>query len=269
VNVLYPPDITCLPSDILCTDLGLCSNHIELGDIDNPGVPSNTTGEILDWEWTVYDPDGTTVLGSGTSTGITPDQIGPVDFPIGTSTIHWYAENLSGHDECDQTLTVEDCEDPTFDSDPITNCVDMLYSATYTTGTPNPNIYTEDNLILDPSPDAYTFEAGNTTLDISNLDDNCCDLDSLTIHWRIDFVDTYDPINFVSSPTFISHASISGTGQPSAYGVDILLPGDGVTFETVIHHISYWVEDCNGNISDEQIEEIIVTPRPELIKITN
>ncbi len=103
VNVLYPPDITCLPPDTLQMDLGLCYNHIESGDVDNPGVPSNTTGEVLDWIWTVYDPDGVEI-GTGSSSGVSPTPIGPVDLPEGTSTIHWYAENLSGHDECDQLV---------------------------------------------------------------------------------------------------------------------------------------------------------------------
>jgi len=268
INVLYPPDITCLPPDTTCADPDFCYKHIESGDIDNPGVPYDTTGAVLDWTWTVYNPDGDSIA-SGTSTGISPTPVGPVDFPIGTSTIYWYAENPSGHDDCEQTFTVEDCEPPTFVSAPITNCVDMLYSATYTTGTPNPNIYTDDNLILNPSPDVYTFEVGDTTLNITNLDDNCCDLDSLTIHWRIDFTDTYDPMNFISSPTLVHRDSIVGTGQPSEYGVDILFPGDGVEFKSVTHFISYWVEDCNGNVSPEQTEEIIVTPRPELIKNTN
>lgn len=265
--VLYPPDIDCLPPLTYNTDADACTHRLPTGPND-PGVPDNITGDLLTWEYTIYNPDGS-VAATGGSTGVTADPIDPYDFMLGTSTIRWVGINASGTDTCSQLITVVDNQPPTFDSAPITNCVEMLNSATYTTGTPNPNIYTEDNLILDPSPDVFVFEAGNTTLDLSNFADNCCDIDSLIIHWRIDFVDTYDPMNFRTTPTLISHPSITGTGQPSEYGSDIHFPGDGVTFEIVTHTINYWVEDCNGNISDEQQEDIIVTPRPELIKLTH
>jgi hypothetical protein len=67
--------------------------------------------------------------------------------------------------------------------------------------------------------------------------------------------------------TAVTHPSISGTGQPSTYGSDILLWGDGVTFTTITHTISYWVEDCNGNTSQTQIQNITITPRPQIIKM--
>ena len=70
----------------------------------------------------------------------------------------------------------------------------------------------------------------------------------------------------------MSNGSISGTGQPSTYMVlgvptDMFFPGDGVEFETIIHHITYTVTDCNGNIAATQTQEIVVTPRPEIIKM--
>ena len=91
----------------------------------------------------------------------------------------------------------------------------------------------------------------------------------MTINWRIDFVDVpspypTDPLN--PAGPYISHAPISGTGQPSTHVGNIELWGDGVEFKTITHTITYWVEDCNGNISAEQTENIIINPRPEIIK---
>jgi hypothetical protein len=254
VFALYPPDITCLPPVTLQTDLGECFNHIESGDADNPGVPSNSTGEVLNWTWTVYAPDGTTVLGTGTSTGVSPTPVGPVDFPIGTSTIHWYASNLSGHDECDQLVTVTDEEPPTFSANPFEDCVESLMSAVYTVGTDN-IIYNPDY----PDGDYNIFRIGDTSLDIvlSDYVDNCCVLtDAYSIRWTIDF-EGGDP----------SEPSVSGTGQPSEYAAEIYLWGDGANFLPRVHTITYWMTDCNGNESAPVTATITINPRPELIKM--
>jgi hypothetical protein len=262
VNVLYPPDITCLPPDTLDMDAGVCYNHMESGDSDNPGVPSNTTGEVLDWTWTVYNPDGT-VAATGTSTGVSPDPVGPVDFLVGTSTIHWYAENLSGHDECDQLVTVLDLQPPTFSADPFEDCVETLTLAVYS-GDADDLDYNPDY----PNGDYKLMEIGDTSLDIdlSTYVDNCCVItDGYIMRWTIDF-----------EGSDASEPSISGIGQPSTYSdivtgyaQDIYLWGDGVTFQSRVHTISYWITDCNGNESDAITTTITVNPRPELIKITN
>ena len=121
VTVLFPPDITCAPDKIYNTDPGLCTHRLPT-DALNPGVPTNSTVETLVWTWTIYNPDGS--FGStGTSTGATAQDIGPYDFQLGTSTIHWRAENLSGHDECDQLITVIDKQPPTFEADAILKIV--------------------------------------------------------------------------------------------------------------------------------------------------
>ncbi|MEZ5104641.1 MAG: HYR domain-containing protein [Draconibacterium sp.] len=260
INVLYPPEITCLPPDTLQMDPGVCYNHIEAGDIDNPGVPSNTTGEVLEWTWTVYDPDGVEIA-TGTSTGVSPAQIGPVDFPKGTSTIHWYAQNLSGHDECDQLVTVVDEEPPTFTANPYEDCVEPLFHAIYTGDA--------DNLDYDPDyPDADydILYPGDTGLDIdlATYADNCCVLsDGYALRWEIDFEG-----NNPAEP------NISGYSQPSTY-VDpnsglasiIKLWGDGTNFQSRTHTITYWITDCNGNESDGIQTTITINPRPELIKM--
>jgi hypothetical protein len=70
------------------------------------------------------------------------------------------------------------------------------------------------------------------------------------LHWRIDFGGATPP------------APISGTGQPSAYGSDIIFPGDGATFLDVTHTITYWVVDLSGNESVHQPVTVTIHPRP-------
>jgi hypothetical protein len=56
------------------------------------------------------------------------------------------------------------------------------------------------------------------------------------------------------------------TGQPSAYGANILIPGDGINFNDVVHTVTYWVVDCHGNVSEPQTRIVIIKPRPNIIK---
>jgi hypothetical protein len=86
----------------------------------------------------------------------------------------------------------------------------------------------------------------------------------MVIHWRIDFMPTPNPLPPYS---LVNTPSISGTGQPSAYGTNIQLPGDGVTFLDVIHTITYWIVDCHNNITAETTVNITIKPRPNVIKL--
>ena len=256
VTVESEPIINCPPDTTVYVASGLCINNFD------PGIPDLIQGAApIDWTWEMT---GATI-GFGSTTGATPlpDLIGPVDFNVGTTTITWIAENLSGIDSCSYLVNVIDTIQPAFTTSPLTECVDFLYSAVFTSANPNPNLNADDNLILNPSPDYFTFISGNTALDLITLDDNCCDSTSMTIDWRIDFSNTPDPLN---PPSVLIHAFISGTGQPSTYGSNMYFPGDGVYFTNITHIITYWVTDCNGNISETQTENIVITPRPELIK---
>jgi hypothetical protein len=109
------------------------------------------------------------------------------------------------------------------------------------------------------------FRKGSTQLDLdpvaNNFSDNCCATNLLEIHWRIDFTDTPNP---TPPPTMLTHTSINGTGQPSAYISDIKLPGDGVHFTSIVHKITYWLIDCNGNKSEDIVVNITINPRPEM-----
>jgi hypothetical protein len=267
VTVMGEPVITCLPPVNYNTDPGVCTATRNSGHY---GLPTLVDGvQPITWTWTITDPDGITIGATGTFIGSSgtpgPPSVPDYAFKLGTSTILWRAENISGFDECTQTVTVTDAQAPDFIPHSITECVDFLHSVVYNETSPNPNSGVDPNLIKDPSPDYYTFVKGNITLDLTGLGDNCCTPASLIINWRIDFANTPDPLN-PSGPALV-HPSISGTGQPSTYATDIKLWGDGVNFTSMTHTISYWVEDCHGNVSGIQTGTIIVSPRPQIIKL--
>jgi len=241
VTVLAKPEITCMLPIVHDTDPGKCSYKVD------PGVPTLEQGvQPITWTWSIKGPDGT-IEATGTSktpdNGPTPTSIGPYDFKVGISTITWTATNISGSDICTQTVTISDKEPPTFTPPgPFEFCVENLFSAAYVS----------NNLKINPDPDYYLFKASSTIFDISNINDNCCALN--TIRWEIVFS--------TGQPT------ISGTGQPSTYkesGIptDIKLWGDGITFTTLTHQIRYWVKDCNNNENPIPVVlDIRIHPRP-------
>ena len=143
---------------------------------------------------------------------------------------------------CSQTVNVTDNQPPTFTPPTaISDCVESLNNAIYN----STNVY---------RPEYFTYSpTGNNMLDLTGLSDNCCTSGTLLISWRIDF----------SGGT---PASITGTGQPSTYGSLIQFPGDGTTFLNMTHTITYWVTDCNGNVSPTQTSTITIKPRPNVIK---
>ena len=265
VTVTGIPEIDC-PDDILQpTDAGVCTRALDPGvPVLEPGSPSADS-----WSWEMT---GATT-GSGSNTGSTPDPISPnpYTFNEGVTTITWTVCNVSGCATCEQIITITDLEPPTFTTQPYENCVEPINWAIYNPSNPNPVSGVNPNLEISPSPDYRLFEIGDTSLDLLSLEDNCCDSVDMTIHWRIEFSNTPDPLN----PTgpYLTHPDIEGTGQPSTYinpvtgfAKDIELWGDGVFFTEVVHHIYYWVEDCNGKMSETIDEEIKITPRPEIIK---
>jgi hypothetical protein len=285
ITVLGAPVITCPDDYTTNTDPGVCTATRNSGtspDLLHYGLPTLQEGvHPIVWTWTITNPDGSEGA-TGTYdeevTGINgPPVIPDYPFELGESVITWRAENLSGSDECTHLVIVEDKEPPTFTSAPITNCVDRIQWATYTNGSPSPEPFNRDNLILFPNPDGYTFVAGNITLDLTNLDDNCCtpadpanptdinDPEHFTINWTITFVQTPDPDG--PAGALLTHTPISGTGQPSDYGSDIYMPGDGINFTTVTHTITYTVTDCHGNVAATQTQNIEVTPRPKIEKM--
>jgi hypothetical protein len=257
--VLFPPDIDCLPPLTYSTDAGVCTHRLPTGPND-PGVPVNTTGDLLTWEYIIYNPDGSTGS-TGGSTGVTASPIDPYDFMLGTSTIRWVGINASGTDTCSQLITVVDSIPPTFEAKNFEDCVERLMSAVYT-GNVDDIAYNPDY----PDGDYKILYIGDTDLDIdlNTYIDNCCVLaDGYSLFWKIEF-DGNDP----------SEPDITGTGQPSTYKdpittapMDIFLWGDGVNFQQRIHTITYTMTDCHGNVSAPVVKTITINPRPQLIKM--
>ena len=255
VTITAKPVIDC-PADIVTnTTASDCTQSLD------PGVPELISGsQPITWTWTIVDPTGN-IQASGTFSGTVPIPGGPPDlgdivFKEGTSTITWTATNLAGTTSCTHTVTVIDNVKPTFDlPTAFSECVERIHDATF---------YAPTVDITPTRPEYYILEPGNISLDLTGLWDNCCTTASLTVHWRIEFTDTTDP----AAPPAILHINpITGTGQLSTYGTPILFPGDGVTFNNVIHKIYYWLEDCHGNKTDEQPFDVTIRPRPEVIKM--
>ena len=169
----------------------------------------------------------------------------------------WTLTDAAGNTTtCIQQLNVQDTTPPTFTAPaPFSVCVENVWSADYLTNT----------LKINPDPDYFLFTKGNTLFDLdpagNNFSDNCCPVNTLVIHWRLDFSDTP---NQTPPPALLTHASISGTGQPSTYGANIQIPGDGVNYTSIVHTITYWLVDCNGNSSGSYTVNITVKPRPNV-----
>jgi len=250
VTVLSKPEITCPGNFEVDTDPGLCSATLD------PGYPTLIEGaEPITWTYSITNEAGVEI-GSGTCTTATlPTCLGLFTFPVGVNTIVWNATNISGFDECIQTITVTDNEAPTFTAPgPFDFCVINIISAQYD-GQPEP---AADIIPINPAdgnprrPDWYLVASGSTELDLTDVLDNCCELDDIDIEWTI----TFDPIT--------GYPPISGSGQPSL-STPIQLWGTHTNVE-VNHTITYTVTDCNGNEAAVISRNILIRPRPEIIK---
>jgi hypothetical protein len=273
VTVFAAPVIECPPDTTIWLDGSEATCDVTF----DPGVADLIEGAPpITWTYTITFPDGSGIT-PVTDTYIKPDPaitgsdkyadpLGDITFPLGVTTIEWRAENEAGYDTCSHWIEVIDTIPPEFTADPYEDCVDLIEYAIYNTSNATPYYHQIDpNLEKSPSPDYSTMYAGETYLDLTSLEDNCCDSLSMVdnLQWRIDFVNTIDPI----SGATIVNPPVSGTGQPSTYGSNIQLWGDGVDYTTLVHTITYWVTDCNGNLSEEIVRTITITPRPKIIKM--
>ena len=198
--------------------------------------------------------------GTGTDncaiTSVTYQDVSSAGKPVNVTRTWTIYDSAGNKTTCNQPIEVTDTTPPTFTPPGAFEfCVENVWSADYLS----------NSLKINPDPDYYLFRKGSLNLDLdpltNNFNDNCCAVNSLIIHWRIDFSDTP---NQVPPPSVLSHPSIAGIGQPSAYNADIQMPGDGVHFTNIVHTITYWLEDCNGNSSIGNAVKITIKPRPEM-----
>jgi len=249
ITITAKPVITCAPDISDVADLDKCSKDLD------PGHPTLVEGAVpITWTWTIRDEGGNVVSsGSEVRNDTTVPDISPIpySFPVGVTTITWRAENLSGYDECTQTITIVDDQAPVLaQPEPFEDCVLRVITAAY---------YDAGVGLVADRREYYLFEVGDLDLDLdpSLFDDNCNQGCTYEVHWRINFADgTMLP----ADGTYI-------VGQPSTYDEDIQFPGDGVNYTNVVHHITYWIVDCEGNPSLPQETTITITPRPRIEKI--
>jgi hypothetical protein len=236
VTVIFKPVINCPAADSTNTDPGYCSANLDPGF---PTLIAGTAPVVYTWAMT------------GATTDSDTGQIGYYTFNKGVTTITWTATNTAGAGVCTQTITVADNQPPTFSvPTPKAYCVLNISDAEFDTPTID---------ITPARPDYYIFTSGNTDLDLdpATFGDNCPVSGCFEIRWRIDFKDgTFLP---ALPDTLI-------TGQPSAYGYDIQFPGSAIS--DVLHHITYYVVDCSGNVSAPKTVGITINPRPDVTKIT-
>ncbi|MCX6233721.1 MAG: HYR domain-containing protein, partial [Bacteroidetes bacterium] len=251
-----PPEITCPGTITQNTDPSLCTAAI------SPGFPTLVSGtEPITYTWVMT--GATTDSGSGP---IVPD---PYTFSQGMTTIRWIATNIAGADTCYQIINVIDNVPPTFTITytTVSYCANNIDSALYNPN-PTPGIIPEYDDLTYARPEYYLFSEGDTIFNldpvINNFSDNCCADDGLILHWRIDFSPTPDPSTQAHLP-ITKPAIADQTGQPSEYG-DIEFPADGVYFTDIDHYLYYRLEDCNGNLSAEQMVTITIKPRPNVVK---
>ncbi len=206
-------------------------------------VTVTVTGGVPPYTYSWKDSYGNVIATSSSATGL----------PAGT-----YSITVTDYYGCERTTnnitipSVNDATPPVFSEPaPMDECVEPIHTAIY---------YAPTMGISGGYPDYYTFVAGDTRLDIdpTTMSDNCCAPDELEIRWRIDFADgTGIPS---SSPTSYI------TGQPSTFGSNIVFPGDVASSAGKEHTITYWVVDCNYNVSTPQTTKIEINPRPTITK---
>jgi hypothetical protein len=226
VTVESKPDITCPAAITDFNDPGLCSASVD------PGMPVKNAGaEPITYSWAMT--GATTASGTGA--------IGVHAFNVGITTITWTATNVSGTDNCTQTVTVTDNQAPTFTLPILASgyCVEAIFQAVYNPGQENTNLD-----ITYIRPDYYLFGAGFTLLDLSSVADNCAPA-SPAIAWAIDFGNN-------------GSVDLSGTGQLSAYGTALQFP-------LGTNRITYTVTDTAG-ITTVKFVDLVVIPRPDIIK---
>ncbi len=159
--------------------------------------------------------------------------------------------------DCYPLFTQIDNTKPTFvPPGDINECVENLFNIDY-----NPL-----TTVINPDrPDYYTFSHGDTRLDLNTaLFTDEADLSTcppVNIRWQIDF----SPASDLNPPyALVTLPPVTGLGQPSDHPGNILFPGNGVNFNPVVHHITWWIKDCAGNESPPQTRSITINPRPKI-----
>ncbi|MDX8337604.1 HYR domain-containing protein [Draconibacterium sp. IB214405] len=259
VTVVAAPVIEC-PPDTLQYANDTCVFPYD------PGVAELLEGATpVNWYWTMFNEVGG-IIDQDSTIGATPfpatpnNDIGVYDFPLGTTEIQWIAINVSGSDTCSHYITVIDTTPPTiYELDSLEDCMEVIQYAIYNSA--------EEDLYYPDRPDHIVFEQGDTTLDLTVIDeyeDNCelsCP-DSIT--WVIDF-SAYTDQHGNNVPA--QDSVYWGAGQISDYPTDMQFPGDGTYMGDIEHWVSYYATDCVGNTSMVGRRRIIVTPRPKIEKL--
>jgi uncharacterized repeat protein (TIGR01451 family) len=249
LEVLTDPDTDNNTSSLATTiENELAVNAI----IDNTLCPGNHDGRI---NITVSGGTAPHSFSWTGPNGFTSNQQNIANLEAGTYSLTVTDANGCTYTEDFVVESEPDTEPPTFTAPgPFDYCVINIISAQYD-GQPEP---AADIIPLLPEhgnprrPDWYLVNSGSTELDVTNIADNCCDATDITISWTI----TFDPL---------VGGTLSGTGQPSL-STPMQLWGTAANVP-VNHTITYTVTDCNGNVAATVSRNVLIRPRPEVIKL--
>ncbi len=206
---------------------------------DSAGIVFTGSPGMSGYSWSIH--------GNGTITsGATNDSVEVTSGSLCDSTFTLtltVTDSVGCSSTCTKTVTVTDGTPPTFTAPgPFSFCVIDIQSASYL-----------NDDIFPPRPEHFIFYPEDEYFDVdpASYSDNCCLDEDLILHWEIQFfMGIQDPI--------------SGTGQPSDYTDAILF--DGAAGADMTHTIRYRLEDCHGNFSAWETRDIVIKPRPTIIK---
>jgi hypothetical protein len=208
--------------------------------------PSCITGTNGSATVTVISGDSPTYLWSDGQTTATASNLLP-----GTYTVTVTSVNGCSQIALQAIILPPDILPPTFSlPEPFIQCVENLNNA----------IFNSSTMDINPDrPEYYEFLVGNTSLDLdpATFNDNCPLDCTVQIRWKIEMK---NGTRIPALPTAYL------TGQPSAYSSPIQFLGDGIDFTNALHTITYWIVDCDGNVSDPKSQAILIKPRPNIIK---
>ncbi len=164
-----------------------------------------------------------------------------------------------------EDVQVIDDEAPTFTApDDLFLCVNSIEKANFDQTT---------NGDINAPPDYYEFEEGYTSLNITNVTDNCCDMSEN--NWvKNNPVFEKNTLIWTIMPESKGDV-IKGVGQPSEtlkkdkkLWLNVSPNNPKSSYTKKIYTITYKLRDCNGNVA-EKSTTITIKPRPKITRVEN
>ena len=156
-------------------------------------------------------------------------------------------------------INIKDTTAPVLIADPPSKsfCVERIYVATYN-GLPEPGADMKED-----RPDYYTLQLDDLDLNSNTFSDICTPKESLILHWSITDA-ANQPVKDINNLPLTD-----ATGQVSAHIATASITLLGAPSVPIKYTINYWLVDLCNNSSAKKPAIIIITPRPDITKMTN